>query len=399
VPLSAIWIDILETSTDMFKISLSWMWITEKISYDDLMNNIWDIEHPELLLWLLYRKGWLFFSIMWDISKVASRLAIESLTNTTIKSTSLIKWSITNNFEKQASNFEKLSKAMWSLDEKSWNIILKANENLQKIQSNYEVLDILKKETNLAKAKEAISKKLNINISWDIDEFNKLRTHLNWKFQLPHTADLFTWWHIANTFGFWKNADLFELSRKLKWISNQQRAILNNNHLAKWFWKIREVFEIWEISRLWDKVIYHFDDINQATQFSKLLNKAPELIGWLFDKLPIITVAWLAVANEDKIESLQTGFMSLIPFVGPIMLLWEGWVYLNDDWEIEIKNPIEAWMWWVLLWLDSVFFLKEAFKWWARWAIWYLWKPIKDIYSIWRWSVEILADIAKMTKW
>jgi hypothetical protein len=399
IPITAIWIDIIETSTDIFKVSLWWMWITEQVSYDDLMSQIWDIEHPELLLWLLYRKGWLLFSILWDISKVASQIAIENLTNTSVKSTNLIKSSFTNNFEKQALNFQKISEAMWTVDEKTTTVIKEATGNLNKIQKNYQILSILENSDNIELKRRSISKILGEKIPIDIDDLNKLKTHVSSKFTLPHLNISLSNGSLLNKFGFWKSSDLFELNRKLEFINKNQISILKNEHIAKGIWKIREVFEIWEVSRLWDKVIYHFDDIGQVSKFSILANKFPQLLGWLFDKLPIITVAGLAMANEDKIESLKTWLWSLVPFVWPIMLLWEWWVYLDENNEVVIKNPIEAWMWWVLLWLDSAFLIKEAIKWWTKWVWWYLIKPLKDIYSIWRWSIEAIDSIAKITKW
>ncbi len=399
IPISAIGIDIIDSSVDIFKISLWWMWITEQVSYEDLMNKIWDIEHPELLLWLLYRKGWLLFSILWDISKVASQIAIENLTNTSVKSTSLISASFHNNFEKQASNFQKISEAMWVVDNKTSIVIKEATQNLNQLQKNYKILSILENSENISSKKELISKILGDTIPWDIDDLSKLKTHVSSKFKLPHINRTLSNASLLNKFGFWKSADLYDLNRKLGFIYENQISILKNEHIAKSIWKIREIFEIWEVSRLWDKVIYHFDDINQASKFSKLANKFPELLGGLLDKLPIIAVAWLAVANEDKMENLKTWLWSLVPFVWPIMLLWEGGVYLDENNEVVVKNPVEAWMWWVLLWLDTAFLLKESIKWWIKWAGWYMIKPIKDIYSIWRWSLEVIDSIAKIGKW
>ncbi len=397
VPLTAIGIDIVETSADIFKVSLWWLWITETISYDELLEKTWSIEHPELLLWLLYRKWWLLFSIMWDISKVASQLVIENMTNSKVRSSSLIKNSAMSNFEKQAENFKNLAKAM-GVDESN-EILKNASSNLSKIEQNYRIINIIQNETNLANAKLSIWTLLWETIWDEIDSIEKLKRFvLDKNMGLAHINQGLTKASLLNKFWYGASADFFDLNKKLELINKNQINILKNEHLAKGIWKIREIFEIWDVSRLGDRVIYNFDSVDQATKFSTLANKFPDLIWWVFDKLPIITVAWLAMTNEDKLESLKTGFISLIPFVWPIMMLWEGWVKLNDNWEIEIINPIEAGMWGVLLTLDWVFFIKQLIKDWISWAWWYLIKPLKDIYSIWRWSLEAIDSIAKITK-
>jgi hypothetical protein len=49
---------------------------------------------------------------MADISKTASTLAIESITNSTTTSGSLLKNSLLNRYDMQIKNFEKIAKAM-----------------------------------------------------------------------------------------------------------------------------------------------------------------------------------------------------------------------------------------------------------------------------------------------
>lgn len=410
IPVSAIWIDIAKTWVDILKISLNWLWITKEISYEELIKNIWNIEHPELLLWLLYRKWWLLFSILWDITEAATRIWIESITSTNVKWSNLIWNSILWNYSKQAQNFEKIAHALWDYSQNWANIINNNIANLKQIENNYKALAIIQEnaqiiEKNWKLPKNIIDsiKNLWFNIWDEIDDITKLTNSLKWQFTLKNSADIISDWSLLSKYGFWKKADSFKFISNLENIARNQKAFLSWWVLEKWLYKLLDLKDIWKVSRLWEKLVYNFDNIDQAKNFASKLKilstKAPELLWWIVDKLPIITIAWLALQKENTLKSLAEDFKYLLPFVWPIMMISKWWIRQNQDtWEIEILSPVETSMWWILLWLDSIFFIKELTKWWIKWAWWYLIKPLKDIYSIWRWTTEWLYNLWKLAK-
>ena len=405
IPISAIWLDVAKTGLNTIKLSLSWLWITnESISFEDLIGWVRESENPELFLWVLYRKWGLFFSILWSISESVTQAGIEFLTKSTVTSGSLTWNSLIRNFNKQAKNFDTLHEAMTKVrgTTRPSEIIGEAIENLKKVKQNYEIIDILnKKPFKIDVAKKSIleifesgSELLKNKIN-NASNLGNLRNIVSGQFSLPQ-PNSWAIWNLLSELGFWKQADVFNLNRQLEYIVENQRVIVKNQYMTKPLKSIREVFRIWKISRLADKVIYHFDNIDQALQFSTIAKQFPRLLWATIDKLPIITVAWLALTkDEGKIEDLHKWLLSLIPFIWPALLIGELGIGVNEENQIEVKKPIEATIWWVLLTLDWVFAVKAWITWGWRWVWSYLTKPIKDIYSIGRWTLEI-ADTARV---
>lgn len=63
-----------------------------------------------------------------------------------------------------------------------------------------------------------------------------------------------------------------------------------------------------------------------ADEISRITMESPNLAKAIFTHMPIAIVGISAATAKDghKMESLWNGFKSLIPFVGPIMLLNDG---------------------------------------------------------------------------
>ncbi|MCP4523050.1 MAG: hypothetical protein GY828_02415, partial [Candidatus Gracilibacteria bacterium] len=217
ITIGDITLDIVDTSMQIAKVSLGFLGITEKISYDELVEEIGSFENPEFLLGLLYRKGGLFFSIMADISKTASTIAIESVTNTTATSGSLLKNSLLNRHDLQAKNFEKIVKAMGSSTEDVLGILSDAKNNLKLIQNNYSILNILKNNPNPDDYKKICTELKGLGIKGvenigSAKDFSKL-------IQIPTTNESKVWSELASNYGYGKNAKAFELNKQLQKIA------------------------------------------------------------------------------------------------------------------------------------------------------------------------------------
>ena len=401
IPISAFWLEFAEAWTEVIKISASAMWVSKVINIEMFNKSIENLNETEkaLMIWLLYRKWWLFLSIIWSISESISRIWIESLTNTQVKTTNLLSASLSNNYNKQIENFEKIAKSLWWY-KKQWTILKEAQRNLNKIKENYKILNILEQSkwntTNAIKLlKEAkITNLPDSNLPFDdfVKAFKNSTSSV--------LTDLFSKWSMTSSLWFWAEADLFRLNKKLETISKAQRKMFEWNFITKNIWKLRELMNIWEVSRLWDRMVLHFESIDKAKQWvSKLnilANKFPDIIKWTLDKLPIIAVTWIA-ANSDKpfFEEFKKELKYLFPIVWPIMLVSNSGINWKD-WKPKVVNAVDAWIWWALLTVDWLFLMKELGKNWVRGWLSYIIKPITDIYSLWKWTAEWAYSIWKV---
>ena len=401
IPISAFWMDFVKSWTDIIKLSIDSLWIWNTISMETFNKNIdWmNDKEKAVLIWLLYRKWWLFLWILWNLSEFISRIGTELITKTEVKWYNLLSASVLWDNLKQVENFEKIAKALWWYKDE-WKILEEAINSLKKVQENYTILDTLtKSEWNTAKAISELEKLWiaipvkNPNLAFD--EFAK-----SFKNNVSNNiTDIFSKWSITSKFWFWANADLFAFSEKLENITKAQRMMFDWNFLTKWIAKLRELGEIWSISRLWDRMVLHFESEKEAikwiSKWNVLANKFPELVKWCLDKLPIIAIAWIS-ANSDKpfFEEFAKEMKYLFPIVWPIWLVGDSWLSWEDG-KPKIINWVDAWIGWALLTLDSVFLIKEITTWWLKWWLSYMIKPIKDIYSLWRWTAEWIYSVWK----
>lgn len=402
IPPSAIVLNIIEGWVDVLKISFSWLWITKAMTYEDFKKQISDTENPELFLGLLYRKWWLLFSILWEMARWITQFWIDIFSRPNINGWDMTKNAITHNFEAQANNFKKLAQAMGD-NEVGDKILREAIENVKRIEQNYNILHILRdKSDKVDEAIHAINalniKNLNITGLKTIDE---LKRALNLHFStLPYANQTWTGWAVAKKLWFFTlKGDVFDFNQRLTKILESQRYIKDSNKIGAMFNKLNELKSLSKVRRMGDKILLHFDDINSATKFSAILQDAPELAKWLFNKLPIITVAWLALTSKDKLETLRKWFLGLIPFVWPIYLIWEAWVFYDEKtWKLIVNKPSDAIIWWALLTLDGVFIVKEFAKGWVWWALKYFIKPVSDIWGIWKWASKGIYNLSRITK-
>ncbi len=402
LPLSAIWLDFIESWADVVKITAGSIWINKVINLDTFNKNIENLNDEEkaLLVWLLYRKWWLFLSIIWNISWTLSRIWIESLTKTQVKTTDLLNASWNNNYTNQINNFEKIAKWLSPDNYKEWtNILREANNNINKLKQNYQILKILSEsEWKTSKAIPALQSIWIKDIPNKDLAFSEFVKEFKNKSSIKIT-DFFSKESAKSALWFWAEADLFKLNKKIETLSSAQRKMFEWGFLNKWIWKLRELMSIWEVSRLWDRMVLHFESIDDAkkwiSNWNILANKFPDIVKWTLDKLPIIAVAWIS-ANSEKpfFEELQKQMWYLFPILWPIMIVRDSG-FSFKDWEIASINAVEAWIAWALLTLDWIFLSKELLSWGARAWAWYMIKPIKDIYSIWRGTAEWVYSLWK----
>lgn len=402
IPVSAFGMDFAKSWVEVIKISIDAMWIWSAINIDTFNESIkWmSTEQKAILIWLLYRKWGLFLNMIWTIWESISRLGIEFLTNTQVKWYQTLWASLSWNYSRQAELFWKITKTISPETYKdSDDILKKANGAFKKLEENYKIIDIFQKSDWNVKTATKLLKEAKIQIpTWiDVSDFNKF---VEWfKPSMEHTFEWLSKWAVTSKLGFWASADLYELESKIQKITQAQRRLLNWNFLTNWIAKLRELANIWEVSRMWDRMVLHFISKDEAlkwiSKWNILANKFPEIVKWTLDKLPIIAVAWIA-ANSDKpfFEEFSREMKYLFPIVWPILLIWDSW--LNwEDWKPKVTNWIDAWIWWALLAVDWIFLLKEMSKSWVKWWLWYMVKPLKDIYSIWRWTAESAYSVWK----
>lgn len=402
VPVSAFWLEFADSSTKVIKLSANAMWVSSSLPIDAFSKSIELMNETEkaVLIWLLYRKWWLILNLTGSLLSTATRISTEFLTKTNVKTYDVISASLKNDYPKQIRNLNKISKSLWanSLKDLDW-ILYEAVQNLNKVTENYKILHILEKaKWDTVKAVDLL-KKAWINTipskNLPFDKFvNTFKNNAS-----PKITEFLSKWSAASAIWFWSNADLFKLNKTIESITIAQRKMFEWNFLTKWIGKLRELLNVWEISRLWDRVTLHFESVEAAkkgiSKWNILANKFPDLVKWSLDKLPIIAVAWISL-NSDKpfFEEFQKELKYLIPLVWPVLLVSDSW-FSWKDWKLESINWIEAWIWWALIGLDTVFLTKEFIKWWVRWAGWYMIKPLADLYSIWRWTAEWAYSVWK----
>lgn len=402
IPVSAFGMDFAKSWVEVIKFSIDAMWIWSAINIDTFNESVkWMSDSQKwILIWLLYRKWGLFLNMIWSIWESVSRLGIEFLTNTQVKWYQTLWASLSWNYSRQAELFWKITKTISPETYKdSDDILKKANGAFKKLEENYKIIDIFQKSDWNVETATKLLKEAKIQIpTWiDVSDFNKF---VEWfKPSMEHTFEWLSKWAVTSKLGFWASADLYELESKIQKITQAQRRLLNWNFLTNWIAKLRELANIWEVSRMWDRMVLHFSSKDEAlkwiSKWNILANKFPEIVKWTLDKLPIIAVAWIA-ANSDKpfFEEFSREMKYLFPIVWPILLIWDSW--LNwEDWKPKVTNWIDAWIWWALLAVDWIFLLKEMSKSWVKWWLWYIVKPLKDIYSIWRWTAESAYSVWK----
>lgn len=405
VPISAFWMEFIETSWEIISLTSSSLWLSEHIDIETFHKGFSEMspEEKHILVALVYRKGWLFLGLLGRVSETLTRLGVEAITNTSVKSWRLWANAAFWNYKQQIEAFDKISVAMSQAapEAEAWKkIINEALANLKHVQTNYRILDIIREaDWNFDKAKK-LFESANLELPKWATDMTSLKTALNDSFEKGFTK--WSWQQFkrfsVNNFWFWPSWEIYELNKKFENIVKYQKQVFHWSTLGRLLGKTNEVLDSAKISRLWDKIVFHFNSVDEFKDFWQkfkwLLQKTPELAWAIFDKMPIFMVAWIA-ANSDKpfFESIQKEFLYLIPMIWPFMLIWESGFNWENWWKIE--NPIEAGIWWALIWMDTVFLMKELYRNGWPWILRYMWKPLFDLYDIARWTWEWIYSLWK----
>ena len=411
IPLSAIWLNLAESWADVLKLTAQSIWI-ERLFNTDALNKELDKLSPEekaLFIAILYRKWWMFFNILGSITWSITKLWVEVFTSTSVKSIDLIWSALTSNHTKQIQNFEKIAKWLWWYKDEA-KILDIAKNNLNILKENYKVLEILSsdnitKSTNIA---DDVLKALHqANITPPPWITNQSTLDDIYKIFAEHkqiTTTITSSWLVSHKLWFWANADLFAFNKQLEKVSLAQKAMFEWWAIKNLYWKTKEILSIWKLSRLWDRITLHFESLDAAkkwiSKWKILANMSPEIIKWTLDKLPIIAIAGISLNTEGPLDAKLQEFWNqlkyLFPIVWPIWLAADSGFRRNKEtWVIEWINTVEASIAWALITLDWIFVSKEFITGWVKWVGKYMIKPIKDIYSIWRWSAEGLYSLGK----
>jgi len=404
--------DFASKGGDMINLSIWRFWISDSISTDSLIEKINWLEEDEkaLLIWILYRKGWLFLSILWNIAATATRawLDIALGANSWVDWLKIFKDWLFKWPAQQLKNMSKIEQAItWVAD----NIyITKVKDSFKMLEKNYKIMSIIwnskdiewfKKQLNWKNwffIKEYLWKDFDIKKYNDIDEISKLASKKVGSGFVDDFEIKFEKWknHFIKEkiFGFWKSSAMQELNRAI-WdvVKNQQ------NILDKGFWyfsKFRETLSASKISHLSDKLVFEFENKKWAKTFLKQMNvlaqSSPELIKWIFNKLPIISVVGLAASWDESFkENLAKEVPYLIPIIWPILIIWE-WGFSWNNWNPKIDNPENILLGWWLLTLDWWLWYKAASSW---KFIRFMWKPVLDLFDIWKWTAEFIQKTYK----
>ncbi len=408
ISVSDIAMNFAEKWWEIITLSLSALWLSETVSIDDFYKSISEMNEKDkaILIALLYRKWWLFLNILWSLSALSSKLLIETIlpTNSWVDWIKLLKDSLIHWNIQQIENFWKIERAMWWVGKTTqWTKFLEeAMSNLAEVKKNFAILEIMKKsDWDLIKFYKGIADfEQTTNIKLKVEkysDFNDLKNWLsnkmkNW-FASKHNLDF----RDLKNKGLWVwiESALQDFNKNLEkiWASQARKALwrINLNPLKK----ISESIDISKVSKLWDSLLFELRSPKDAKAFLKQMNelakKSPELIKGIFDKLPIIAIWWLAATSEEPFfESLKNELPYLLPIVWPVMMISDAWINWKTIPPTFMKAEQAAIAWWLLT-LDWYFLAKA----WFKWAPWYILKPIKDVYDIWKGTINIWQRLYK----
>lgn len=408
---SDIALEVADKWLDVVKLSVWALWLWKLINIDDIYKDfewLWDTEKA-VLIWLLYRKGGIFLSLCWNITSWVSRLTLETLlpTNSWVDWFKILKdWFSADANMKQVENFEKIEKALaWTSEIQEWTSIIKeVQKNVIDIKKNFITIELVEKSNgDVNKFYQLVSElESSTNIKLEIPKFNTFEELRSWladnmskSYATKHSFDSRD---LKNKYlWFWLENAIQDMNKQIESIAkNQARIVLWKINFAP-LKKLTDVIDLSKVSRLWDRLLFELRSKDDTKAFIKQINElakqSPDLIKWIFDKLPIIAVWWLAATwDEPFLENLQKEMPYLLPIAWPVLMIADSWVEWSG-FNPKFIKPEQTLVAWALLTLDWYFLLNE--KWLVnKWK--YLVKPIKDIYEIWKWTVEVWQ---KLYRW
>jgi len=421
IPTGKLLIYMWKKSTESISIWLASAWLWSEMSIDSFKKQIeWmsDVE-KWLLMWTLYRQTWFLSTLLWNIASGSTRLIIDSLSNTTIKSSTAWWAAFTNNIDSQIVNFTKIENMFWK---SAWSELIKNSlSEIKKLKTNNEIIRILNESNNNAEQFKKLlnkldSKSLDLNIinsikNLDIKDFLELRKAISrwiiiqttW-FSEKLSKSLNNLWFAKAKYEF----KLYESTNKI--LAFQKEAI--RWWKLGWLWKFMNYFSniSWhmDLSRSLDSL--HFENLSKAKALnkmqaiSKMFQEFPILAKSVFWAVPEIAFFWLAInwkkEDESWLKAMIDTWSYMLPIVWPIrMTLSASWAL--ENWEAKWYDVAEWWVWVTLGIIDTLYITKIIATGWNQKTIkilWYIAKPITSSYALIRDSIKTWINIKDTIK-
>ena len=343
------------------------MW---RMNWDDFDEKIWNIAPWKKLLLerAFYAELWLVTSVLWTIwfYGTSSLVSIIEWTNNKI---------IWKTFSTPPTNrLEKTLNIIW---EWKWVWLKEIQWALKDTHRSYEIVKQLEQWGLSNSIKNKLEKEL-----WEISSnFTKSNTGLYTKANLAKvTKNL----NPLQTFHFTKSIEQLQQITK----TNEQLWIA----IVKWTFtketlKVKQFLESFKVRYINWRAVLNITDWLKWKEFAKAMwSLAPEMIKGLFRIAPILIV-WSTIwesSKEQEWEWYET-LMMLNGFVWWMQLFKDTEVSYTEEW-LKIKNP-ESFAWWIaLVWMETVFLVKETIQ-------YSKWKIINIPAAFWRAAINSLVRL------
>ena len=382
--------------------------LSGKIDIEKLKDKLESVRLNEtekmFLSYLIYRKWWILFDLLGNIAKMTSHIALWPFVYAWRDMGQLrASWYIwTGNFQKQKSIIEFFNKRLWSPELLEANPRLDAlSREFQKMNKYYDFMDFFSKHQDEFekswKTLEAFLKEKNVSIFelskeffkenhfklvWSAENIKSIRAAVSanvsviWKEAGNATSDLLAW--VGGFFKWWLSEKAVienfaaDISKMWKGLENLTRNDDVRNTVKNVFEKYRVSWYVWEAINDADNLFLRFETVDDLGKWVKevkiLARKSPEMLKFLIQKIPLISIAWIGAYDISKASTLPDKFMeaaklirSLVYFVWPVRLICDSNIRFETrpDWKPTIKWDVWKFAWWVALFgIETVYFLK-----------------------------------------
>lgn len=414
-----------------------WYWVmTVKLLTDSMGKFFWEISldklqeyankvtlsdtEKEFLAFVLYRKWWLVFSLLWSSAWLLTKFILYPIAEAYQDVSEFGAWknAVTWNLKKQQDIIRNINSKLWSIS--SWSDVFdKAfSDSLKKMDDFYEFWSwYSKNEDRFKKSWKTLAEfisheKYDLNVAkrfvnddalklvWNnTDHIRIIRGSIAQSIQWVGTALSKATWDLATvvwTYFKWVASTKQVFERY--WSLLDEIAITFKDIIGKdeFLDPLKRVFKhnlkLWsqlsEFVWLSDNLILSFKNPWEAKiwieQTMALFRKSPESLKFLFWKVPILAVAWLELTKDDPtVKWFLNDLMMLVPVVWPMYILWNEAVTL-DNWKIAFTwSAIETWFALWFLWYDSYYLVKECSLHWFKGLTKAIGRPFVDMWELW----------------
>lgn len=396
-------------------------------------------EYISKLEWLSEEKRWVFLGILlrqwqaltdilWSAAEFASRSILE-LASPNIQSWAKMWWnsissSFTNNYGEQIKSFKKIERFLGSnVWHESIDVMKKSLQQVTVNASIISELDNYKDIDDIWKLKSKIK-----NISWIsedilkwIDSYTDI-TKLRWFIweNIHFNANISSGkiWSFLNHIQHNAKWQTIDFTRNIENIVKSQREIIRGwpEKYLNFIKKYREI--VWQanIARQAKSINIEAKSaswvISKMEWLSKLANDFPLLAKSTFGMLPqfaftVLDYELTPENEQDFVKSLWRTALYMSWIVWPLVMTLSPKAYVDNKGNLEWFNIAEAWVWAILLWIDSVKAAKLALEWKYLKVLTDVvlrpisapWKFLMDSYRVWKDIVWISKAGWKINWW